>query len=150
MSLRLALALCCGMASAAAAQVGPLDQNPAAARGPRERPERVGGIDPSAPPEAGRPIGAVLKTLDKVSSHLEEITIPAGDHVEVGSLDVTVGQCRFPPSNPTGEAYAWIEITEPGRSDAPVFRGWMIASSPALNALDHPRYDIWVVRCTNV
>jgi len=24
----------------------------------------------------------------------------------------------------------------------------MIASSPALNALDHPRYDVWVMRCT--
>ncbi|MGB0800115.1 MAG: DUF2155 domain-containing protein, partial [Planktomarina sp.] len=25
--------------------------------------------------------------------------------------------------------------------------GWMVASSPALNALEHPRYDIWVLRC---
>jgi len=31
--------------------------------------------------------------------------------------------------------------------DKPVFKGWMIASSPALNALDHPRYDVWVLRC---
>ena len=27
------------------------------------------------------------------------------------------------------------------------FSGWMVASSPALNALDHSRYDIWVLRC---
>ena len=27
------------------------------------------------------------------------------------------------------------------------FRGWMIASSPALMALDHARYDIWLIRC---
>ncbi|MCW8843320.1 MAG: DUF2155 domain-containing protein, partial [Rhodobacteraceae bacterium] len=32
-------------------------------------------------------------------------------------------------------------------SEAPLFQGWMIASSPALSALDHPRYDVWVLRC---
>ena len=35
--------------------------------------------------------------------------------------------------------------------DAPqgdeVFRGWMFASSPALNALEHPVYDVWVIGC---
>jgi len=29
----------------------------------------------------------------------------------------------------------------------PDFDGWMIASAPALNALDHARYDVWVMRC---
>ncbi|MGB1970407.1 MAG: DUF2155 domain-containing protein, partial [Paracoccaceae bacterium] len=27
------------------------------------------------------------------------------------------------------------------------FMGWMVASSPALNPLDHRRYDVWVLRC---
>ena len=27
------------------------------------------------------------------------------------------------------------------------FSGWMIASTPALSAMDHSRYDIWVMRC---
>ena len=149
-ALSLAALSATAAATAATAQDGgPLSQNPAAAQGPRLRPERVEGIDPAAPPEAGRPVGAILKTLDKVSSAVTEITVPAGDTVEIGSLRVRLGQCRFPPSNPAGEAYAWIEITEPG-VDGPVFAGWMIASSPALNALDHPRYDVWVVRCTNV
>ncbi len=29
----------------------------------------------------------------------------------------------------------------------PIFVGWMIASAPALNALDHPRYDVWMLSC---
>ena len=29
-----------------------------------------------------------------------------------------------------------------------IFRGWMFASSPALNALEHPVYDVWVINCT--
>ena len=27
------------------------------------------------------------------------------------------------------------------------FQGWMLASSPALNPLDHPLYDVWVLEC---
>ncbi|MEM1379301.1 MAG: DUF2155 domain-containing protein [Pseudomonadota bacterium] len=28
-----------------------------------------------------------------------------------------------------------------------IFKGWMFASSPALNALEHPTYDVWVISC---
>lgn len=28
-----------------------------------------------------------------------------------------------------------------------IFRGWMFASSPALNPLEHPVYDVWVIDC---
>ncbi len=28
-----------------------------------------------------------------------------------------------------------------------IFRGWMFASAPALNALEHPVYDVWVIDC---
>lgn len=30
----------------------------------------------------------------------------------------------------------------------PLFSGWMFASSPGLSALEHPVYDVWVIRCT--
>ena len=28
-----------------------------------------------------------------------------------------------------------------------IFRGWMFASSPGVNGLQHPIYDAWVVGC---
>ena len=28
-----------------------------------------------------------------------------------------------------------------------LFTGWMFASSPAVSALEHPVYDVWVVDC---
>ncbi len=31
-----------------------------------------------------------------------------------------------------------------------IFRGWMFASSPALNPVDHPVYDVWVIDCKMV
>ncbi|MEM9810061.1 MAG: DUF2155 domain-containing protein [Pseudomonadota bacterium] len=32
----------------------------------------------------------------------------------------------------------------------PLFKGWMFASSPSINALEHPTYDVWVINCTMV
>jgi hypothetical protein len=34
-----------------------------------------------------------------------------------------------------------------GEEGTRLFSGWMFASNPALNALDHPVYDVWVIDC---
>jgi hypothetical protein len=31
-----------------------------------------------------------------------------------------------------------------------IFSGWMFASSPALNGVEHPVYDVWVIDCKTV
>ena len=90
---------------------------------------------PDVPAEAVRSLqarGAELRGLDKVSGEVFEITL---------------SECRYPEDNPSGEAYAWLSVTGEGGTDV-FFDGWMIASSPALSALDHSRYDVWVIRCT--
>ncbi len=91
--------------------------------------------------------GVSLKRLDKVSGEVSDLDLKVGETAPVGRLSVTVGECRYPEDNPTGEGYAWLTITDTGRETV-VFEGWMVASSPALNALDHPRYDVWVIRCS--
>ena len=58
-----------------------------------------------------------------------------------------MGECRFPTGNPSGDAYMLLTIHY-NNAPEPIFRGWMIASAPALNALDHQRYDVWALRCT--
>jgi len=90
--------------------------------------------------------GAVLRGLDKVSGALTDMELRAGERATLGRLEIRLDECRFPTGNPSGDAYALIEITE-NSADTPIFDGWMIASSPALNALDHARYDVWVLRC---
>ncbi|WP_108484023.1 DUF2155 domain-containing protein [Oceaniglobus ichthyenteri] len=90
--------------------------------------------------------GAFLRGLDKISGIVAEIDISVGQTVALGNLQITLGDCRYPRNNPTGEAYVWLVIRDAG-VDVPHFQGWMIASSPALNALEHPRYDVWVIRC---
>lgn len=90
--------------------------------------------------------GAVLRLLDKITGEVRDLTLAPGETAEAGSLTVTLGECRFPSANPSGDAYALLSIRQQPE-DVAVFEGWMIASAPALNALDHPRFDVWVLRC---
>ena len=92
-------------------------------------------------------LGARLKALDKLNGAVSEFDMLTGGAVEIGKLTVELRECRYPEDDPEGDAFAFLVITEPSKSDDPVFSGWMIASAPALNALDHFRYDIWVLRC---
>ncbi|MBI6628644.1 DUF2155 domain-containing protein [Pontibaca salina] len=91
-------------------------------------------------------LGAVLRGLDKVNGETVDVEIPWGGTLNVFGLSVTVQDCRYPPENPTGDAFALLTITD-RVSGYQAFHGWMVASSPALNALDHNRYDVWVLRC---
>lgn len=90
--------------------------------------------------------GAMLRGLDKVSGETSEIDIATGQTVAFGRLTVTLGDCRYPVEDPSSNAYAQLSITDTVQK-AVVFDGWMISSSPALSALDHSRYDVWVIRC---
>jgi len=90
--------------------------------------------------------GAVLRALDKVNGDLADITLAPGEQAVFGRLNVRMAQCRYPAGNPAGDAFAFVTIRDID-ADEDMFSGWMVASSPALNALDHPRYDVWVMRC---
>ena len=94
---------------------------------------------------------AVLRGLDKVSARVSTIETPVGVVVRFGALEVVAESCRKPPEEERREAAAFLIIREI-RPDEPVvelFRGWMFASSPALSAMDHAVYDIWVLDCVN-
>ncbi|TNJ44088.1 DUF2155 domain-containing protein [Phaeobacter sp. B1627] len=87
-----------------------------------------------------------LRGLDKVNGKSIDVDLPTGGSAEIFGLLVTLQECRYPAENPTGDAFAYLTVRDP--MDGQVFfEGWMIASSPALNALDHRRYDVWVLRC---
>lgn len=90
--------------------------------------------------------GAVLRGLDKLNALTTDMTLANGERAALGGVEVELGECRYPSGNPAGDAYAFLTIREAGIAE-PVFRGWMIASSPALNPMNHPRYDVWVLRC---
>ncbi|MCB1395720.1 MAG: DUF2155 domain-containing protein [Rhodobacter sp.] len=97
-------------------------------------------------PEMASGTEAVLRGLDKISGEVEDMTLAVGGTVTYHHLTVALTGCRYPADNPSSDAYAFLDITDANDGER-LFHGWMVASSPALNALDHPRYDIWVLGC---
>ena len=90
--------------------------------------------------------GGMVRVLDRLTGRVTDYDLAPGQKQVVGRLTLRLDECRYPAESPLSDAFAHITILDSGLMD-PVFQGWMIASSPALSALDHPRYDVWVLRC---
>lgn len=91
----------------------------------------------------------VLQGLDKVTARVSTFEARVGETVRFGTLEIRPRYCdRTPPEEPP-ESAAFLDIYEakPGEERIDLFHGWMFASSPALNPLEHPVYDVWVLEC---
>ena len=91
-----------------------------------------------------------LQALDKITARTTTLRLPIGTELAFGTLRITARAClKTPPTEPP-ESAAFLEITseEPGKPARAEFTGWMLASSPALSALEHPVYDVWVLDCS--
>ncbi|MBL8805578.1 MAG: DUF2155 domain-containing protein [Rhodospirillales bacterium] len=92
---------------------------------------------------------AVLQTLDKVTGRVRSLEAPVGEEVTFGPLTIRVRACRKRPPEDPPESAAFLEISERKSAETvnEIFKGWMFASSPAVSALEHPVYDVWVIDC---
>ncbi len=92
---------------------------------------------------------AKLRALDKITGRTQDIVIPVDETIKYGTLDITARKCLKRPPEETPETTTFLEIRETPQDEETViqFMGWMFASSPALNALEHPVYDVWVIDC---
>jgi hypothetical protein len=112
-----------------------------------------GGI-PVPPPRPRRealalPVAA-LQTLEKITGRVRAVEVVVGQPTRVGTLEINARTCRKRPQEETPESAAFLEINErpAGEGGATrLFTGWMFASSPAVSALEHPVYDVWLVDC---
>ncbi len=91
----------------------------------------------------------VLRALDKITARITEFELVIGEEFHFGTLALTPRYCRTRPPIEPPETFAFLEIDDLKRGGVRqrVFEGWMVASSPALNALEHPVYDVWVINC---
>ncbi|MAB12049.1 DUF2155 domain-containing protein [Hyphomonas sp.] len=111
---------------------------------------------------------ATLRALDKITGRSTDIEVFVGQPVVFGSLRVELEVCYQTPPEEAPESAAFLKIfsTQPvavetmdaavdanavetvSEENPELFSGWMYASSPGLSALEHPVYDVWVIRCT--
>lgn len=117
----------------------------------------AGGDATAAPvPEIATPGKIViLDGLDKITARVSSFQVPVDQPTRFGSLIITARDCHKRPPEDPPETSAFLDIADIGAArqsaDAnvarQVFSGWMFASNPALSALEHPVYDVWVMDC---
>lgn len=91
----------------------------------------------------------VLRGVDKITGRVQTIELPVGSLGKFGKLTVYVEKCLTRPPEETPEDASFLMITEPKGKNGHqvVFNGWMFSSNPAVSAMEHPIYDIWVLSC---
>ena len=104
---------------------------------------------PPAPPQGGTLL--MMRGLDKITGRPTSITAPIGKPVHFATLTITARFCYSTPASETPETAAFVQIEDhrPDQSERRIFSGWMYGSSPGLNAVEHPLYDVWVISCNN-
>ncbi len=136
--------------AAALAQTVPAPATPDAAT-PEVAPIPDSAVVPPPSTPVGPPAHAVLelRALDKITGRASIIMAPLNKTVKFATLEITARTCYSTPPSETPETSAFLQIDEhrPDQSQGRAFSGWMYASSPGLNSLQHPLYDVWVISC---
>lgn len=108
---------------------------PPAATGPQ--PRQLGWVAQAA---------AQLQVLDKVNAQNAVLTVRVGQEVRFASLNILVQACGAHPPDQPQDAAAFLTITD-SHSDAPGFRGWVLANEPSVSMLQDPIYDVRLLAC---
>jgi hypothetical protein len=116
---------------------------------PAAAPADTADVPPPAPPQGGTLL--MMRGLDKITGRPTSITAPIGKKVAFATLTITARFCYSTPASETPETAAFVQIEDhrPDQSERRIFSGWMYGSSPGLNAVEHPLYDVWVISCNN-
>ncbi len=93
----------------------------------------------------------VIQGLDKITARIQTFEVDVGKMHKFGVLDIFVERCVFSKPIFKPESLAFIKIKDNSdRLSEVKFRGWMFSSSPALNALENPVYDVSILACKKV
>ena len=96
---------------------------------------------------------AIVQALDKVTAETIRFAVPVGQQRRWRGLIFSARACETTaPDEPMRDSMAYLEIFTQPRGDGTgepreIFQGWMYASSPGLNPMEHPLYDAWVIAC---
>ena len=94
-----------------------------------------------------------LTALDKITAKTSSIRLAVGDKKFFGSLEIQALKCQLSESSDTSDAVAYIQVKDLSAKDNNqvfLFNGWTFASSPTLQSIDHPIYDLWITSCENI
>ena len=94
-----------------------------------------------------------LLALDKITAKTSSIKLAIGDKKIFGPLEIKALKCQLFESIDTSDTVAYIQVKDLSSKDNNqvfLFNGWTFASSPTLQSIDHPVYDLWITSCENI
>ena len=94
-----------------------------------------------------------LKALDKITAKTSAIKLAIGEKKYFGSLEIKALKCQLSENNDSTDTVAYLQVKDLSTKDNNqvfLFNGWTFASSPTLQSIDHPIYDLWIVSCENI
>ena len=94
-----------------------------------------------------------LKALDKITAKTSSIKLAIGDVKNFGSLEIKALKCQVSENNDIMDSVAYIQVKDLSIRDNNqvfLFNGWAFASSPTLQTMEHPVYDLWITGCDNI
>ena len=94
-----------------------------------------------------------IKALDKITAKTSSIRLPIGENFFFGTLEIKALKCELSEQNEFTDTVAYLQVKDlstKNNNQVFLFNGWTFASSPTLESIDHPIYDLWLVDCENI
>jgi len=94
-----------------------------------------------------------LKALDKITAKTTAIRLGVGEKKIFGPLEIKALKCQLSENNDSIDTVAYLQVKDLSSKDNNqvfLFNGWTFASSPTLQSIDHPVYDLWITNCENI
>ena len=94
-----------------------------------------------------------IKALDKITAKTSSIKIAVGEKDFFGPLEIKALKCQLSENNDSPDTVAYLQVKDLSSKDNNqvfLFNGWTFASSPTLQSIDHPVYDLWITGCENI
>ena len=94
-----------------------------------------------------------LTALDKITAKTTAIRLGVGEKKFFASLEIKALKCQLSENNDSIDTVAYLQVKDLSAKDNNqvfLFNGWTFASSPTLQSIDHPVYDLWLTGCENI
>ena len=94
-----------------------------------------------------------IKALDKITAKTSAFRLAVGEKKFFGTLEIKALKCQLSENNDFIDTVAYLQVKDLSAKDNNqvfLFNGWTFASSPTLQSIDHPVYDLWITGCENI
>ena len=115
--------------------------------------DKIENLNSESSPENFDKVYINIKALDKITAKTSTIKLAIGDKSFFGTLEVKALKCQLSQTEGFTDTVAYLQVKDLSKKDNNqvfLFNGWTFASSPTLQSIDHPVYDLWITGCENI